>query len=79
MYGERGSNSLLSMIVTSFVTIERPAYLCMEPKEWGMRAARVTVVVPYVCVCLFVVFCHHAHLDPEILVRTCSPRHGENF
>ena len=26
------------------------------------------VVVPRVCVCvcLFVVFCHHAHLDPEI-------------
>ena len=44
-------------------------------------AARVTVVVPYVCVCLClcVVFCHHAHLDPEIMVRTCSPRHGKTF
>ena len=26
----------------------------------------VTVVVPHVCVCLFEVFCHHVHLDPEI-------------
>ena len=26
----------------------------------------VTVVVPRVCVCLFVVFFHHVHLDPEI-------------
>ena len=28
----------------------------------------VTVVVPRVCVCvcLFEVFCHHVHLDPEI-------------
>ena len=26
-----------------------------------------TVVVPRVCVCLFVVFCHHVHLDPEII------------
>ena len=31
-----------------------------------MHAARVTVVVPCVCVCLFVVFCLHVHLDPEI-------------
>ena len=35
-----------------------------------VRTARVTVVVPlvcvYVCVCLFIVFCHHVHLDPEI-------------
>ena len=33
-----------------------------------MRAARVTVVVLCVCmsVCLFVVFCHHVHLDHEI-------------
>ena len=37
-----------------------------------MRAARVTVVVPCVCVCasvcLFVVFCHHAYLDPKIII-----------
>ena len=32
------------------------------------RAGRVTVVVPCLCVCLFVVFCHHAHLDPEIIL-----------
>ena len=45
-----------------------------------MRVARVTVVVPCVCVCacvracvrvcLLVVFCHHAHLDPEIYIGT---------
>ena len=39
-------------------TVFNPRHVC--------SAARVTVVVPCVCVCLFVVLCHHAHLDPEI-------------
>ena len=29
----------------------------------------VTVVVPRVCVCLFVVFCRHVHLDPDVRVH----------
>ena len=29
----------------------------------------VTVVVPCVCVCLFVVFSRHVHLDPDVRVQ----------
>ena len=29
----------------------------------------VTVVVPRVCVCLFVVFCRHVHLDSDVRVH----------
>ena len=29
----------------------------------------VTVVVPRVCECLFVVFCRHLHLDPDVRVH----------
>ena len=29
----------------------------------------ITVVVPRVCVCLFVVFCRHVHLDPDVRVH----------
>ena len=32
----------------------------------------VTVVVPRVCVCLFVVFCRHVHLDPDVRVHRCT-------
>ena len=35
----------------------------------------VTVVVPRVCVCvpsLFVVFCHHVYLDPDVRVHRCT-------
>ena len=39
----------------------------------------ITVAVPRVCVCLFVVFCHCVHLYSEIYVRMCSPRHGKLY
>ena len=29
----------------------------------------ITVVVLRVCVCLFVVFCRHVHLDPDVRVH----------
>ena len=39
---------------------------------------RVIIVIYFRCpvcpACLFVVFCNHVHLDPEIKVRTCSLR-----
>ena len=31
-----------------------------------VRVCIYVCVYHYVCVCLFVVFCYHAHLDPEI-------------
>ena len=44
-----------------------------------MRATRVTVVVPCVCMCvyLFVVLCHHAHLYRPRNIG--SSRHGKTF
>ena len=32
-----------------------------------------------VCVCLLVVFCHHAHVDPKISVPTGSQQRRLNF
>ena len=37
-----------------------------------------TVVVGRECVCLFVVFCHHVHLDPEIYRYARVHRDTEN-
>ena len=51
-----------------------------------MRAARVTVVVPCVgvCVCVFVVFCHNAHLGyvhvhRDTVKKTCGRVHAQAY
>ena len=70
VYREGVQLPLVAMVLREASALMRISSIIIIRMSFSASNIIVTVVVPLVCVCvcvcLFVVFCHHVHLDPEI-------------